>query len=370
MTSPRADGGAGARILHCIWRMAGGGAERQLVYLVEGLVRHDWDVHVAVAFPGIHDALLASTGCHVHRIGGRGRFDPMTAVRLAGLMRRIRPLVAQTWLTHMDVVGGVVATALRLPWILSERNSAPAYPPSLLHGARARIGRRADAWIANSEAGADYWSSVGADPARIHVVPNGVPLEAIDAAPAAPRAEPGEALVAYVGRLSEEKNPRLLLDALAILMRRRPARAIFCGEGRLHGAIRARASALGIADRIILPGFVPDVWSRLKASDVMVALSVFEGHPNAVLEGMACGVPLVVSDIAAHRAILDEASARFVGTDPAEIAAAMESAIDAGRTTERISHARARVAGLSIDAAVRRHEEVYRVWNLRARERH
>jgi glycosyltransferase involved in cell wall biosynthesis len=270
----------------------------------------------------------------------------------------------------MDVLGGGVAAALRVPWILSENSSAAAYPPSLVHGARARIGRRASGWIANSEAGADYWRRVGADAARIRVVPNGLPLEAIDAAPAAPRAASGEPLIAYVGRLSPEKNVALLLDALAIVMRRRPARAVLCGDGRLRAEIQSRASALGIADRIVLPGFVHDVWSRLKAADVMVLLSVFEGLPNAVLEGMACEVPLVVSDIAAHRAILDDTSACLVGTDPEEIARAIEASIAAGRPTERTRRARARVAGLSIDQLVRRHEEIYRVWNLRPRERH
>jgi len=349
--------------------MDGGGAERQLAYLVRGLVRRGWDVHVAVVFPGPNDAPLEASGGRVHRLGGRGRFDPMIALRLARLMRRLRPAMTQTWLTPMDILAGAVATALRLPWIVSERSSTEAYPPSLLHRVRARIGRRASGYIANSEAGADYWRRLAADPARVVVVPNGLPLDAIDAAPAAPRADPGEALIVSVGRLSPEKNLALLLDALAIVMRRRPARAVLCGDGRQRAALEARSAALGIADRVAFAGFVPDVCSRLKVADAMVALGVFEGHPNAVLEGMACGVPLVVSDIAAHRAILDETSARFVGTDADEIATAIESAIAAGRSAEQTKRARARVATLSIDTAVERHEEVYRVWNLRAGQR-
>ena len=356
------------RVLHCIWRMAGGGAERQLAYLVDGLVRRDWDVHVARVFPDVNDALLEASGCRVHRLGGRGRFDPAIAVGQARLVRRLRPAVMQTWLIPMDILAGAVATALRVPGILSEGSAAEAYPPSLFHRARARIGRRAHACIANSEAGAAYWRGLGVDEARIHVVPNGVPLDAIDAAPAALRAGTGEPLVVSVGRLSPEKNLPLLVDALALVMRRRPARAVLCGAGPLRAAIESRAAALGIADRVALVGFVPDVWSRLKAADAMVALGAFEGHPNAVLEGMACGVPLVVSDIAAHRAILDDASAWFVGRDPEEIARAIEAAIDAGRSTERAARARARVAGLSVEAFVQGHEELYRVWHLRARQ--
>lgn len=350
--------------------MGGGGAERRLAYVVEGLVQRGWDVHVAVVFAGVNDARLESSGCRIHRIGARGRFDPMIFLRLVGLMLRVRPVLVQTWLTQMDVLAGAAATVLRVPWILSEGSSAAAYPPSLLHRVRGLIGRSANACIVNSEGGRDYWKSLGVDAARIHVVPNATPLDAIDAAPPVRRADTGEALVVYVGRLSSEKNVSLLLDALAILMRRRPARAVFCGEGPLRAAIASRAVALGIADRLTLAGFVPNVWSWLKAADALVALSVFEGHPNAVLEGMACGVPLVVSDIAAHRAILDETSACFVGTDAEEVAGAIEAVIAAGRPTEHTRRARARVAELSIDNVVQRYEEVYRVWNLRTRERH
>src|SRR5262245_9617664 len=233
--------------------MAGGGAERQLAYIVQCLVGRGWDVHVAVVFPGPHDARLHSSGGRVHRLGGRGRFDPAIAWRLGRLMRRVRPVLAQTWLTPMDIVGGAVATALRVPWILSERSGAEAYPPSLLHRVRARIGQQATGCIANSAAGAEYWRRMGVDAARIRVVPNAVPLDAIDAAPAAPRAD-GEALIVYVGRLSPEKNLPLLLDALALLMRRRPARAVLCGDGRLREALQSRAAALGIADRVTLAG--------------------------------------------------------------------------------------------------------------------
>ena len=357
------------RILHCIWRMDRGGAEGQLVHVVRGLVQRGWDVHVVVVFPGVWDARLESSGCRLHRLGGRGRFDPMIALRLGRLMRRLRPAVAQTWLMPMDILGGAVATAFRVPWIISERSGAEAYPPSLLHRARARIGRWASACVANSQGGADYWMRLGMDTGKIRIVPNGIPLEAIDAAPCAPRGEREDALVVYVGRLSPEKKVPLLLDALALLMRRRPARAVLCGDGRQRAAIESRSAALGIADRVVLAGFVRDVWSWVKVADVMVSLSAYEGHPNAVLEGMACGVPLVVSDIAAHRAILDETTARFVGTDAEEIARAIERAIDAGRSPERIARTRARVAELSIDTAVQRLEEVYRVWDLRARER-
>lgn len=351
--------GADVRILHCIWSMGGGGAERQLLYVAHELVRRGWDVDVAVVFPGLYDARLRATGCHIHHVGAAGRFDPRIFVRLVRLMIRTRADLVQTWLTQMDILAGAAATMLRIPWILSERSAKEAYPPSLLHRGRVLIGRSAHVVLANSERGRDYWAGVGLDPARIHVIPNLAPVAVIDAAPPMPRPD-GEALIVCVGRLTASKNLPLLLDALAIVLRRRPCRAVLCGDGPLRAEILSRAAALGIADRLLLVGFVTNVWSWLKAADAMVALSAFEGHPNAVLEGMACGAPLVVSDIAAHRAILDDASARFVGPDADEVARAIDAVIAAGRPTESTRRARARVTEPSIDDIVRRYEEVYR----------
>jgi glycosyltransferase involved in cell wall biosynthesis len=276
----------------------------------------------------------------------------------------------QTWLPYMDILGGAAATILGIPWILSERSAEQAYPPSFLQRLRVLIGKRAKVIIANSAGGRDYWIGMGVDPAKVDVISNIVPLDLIDAAPPMSRAKTDEALIVSVSLLRGEKNLPLLLDALAIVMGRRRARAVLCGDGPLLPAVEKRVADLGIADRLDLVGFVPNVWSWLKAADAMVSVSAFEGQPNAVLEGMACGVPLVVSDIAAHRAILDETSARFVGTEPQEIADAIDAAITAGRPTECTRRARARAVELSTDNIVQRYEEIYRVRDLRNRPSH
>src|SRR5438270_6540412 len=144
------------RILHCIWRMAVGGAERQLLYLVDGLKRRGHEVHVALVFDGDFAPELEKSGTEIHRIAGHKR-DPLVIARLVGLLRKLRPDVVNTWLTQMDIAAGVAAESLRIPWVLSERCSPGSYPPSALHSLRMWVGRRADAVIANSSSGADYW---------------------------------------------------------------------------------------------------------------------------------------------------------------------------------------------------------------------
>ena len=85
----------------------------------------------------------------------------------------------------------------------------------------------------------------------------------------------------------------------------------------MRAAVEAAVAGLGLADRVRLVGFVPDAWAWMKRASVLVSPSLFEGHPNVVLEAAACGCPLVVSDIPAHREFLDGENAVLVDTgDP------------------------------------------------------
>jgi glycosyltransferase involved in cell wall biosynthesis len=351
------------RVLHCIWRMNVGGAERQLILLSEELLRRGMEVHVVTAFPGDNDAPLAATGATLHRLDPAGRYDPTLPLRLAGLVRRLRPDVMHTWLTQMDILGGTAASIGGIPWALSERSSRAAYPPGLLNRTRSLIGARADAVIANSPGGREYWKERIA-PERITVIPNIVPRAAIQAAPlAVSGAGDGDEVVLYVGRFSAEKNLDRLVDALALVIAQRPAvRAVFCGDGPLRPAIEAQARARGIGGRALFAGRVDDVWSWMKRASALVAVSIFEGDPNAVLEAMAARTPLVLSDIAAHRALVDESSARLVeGESVQSIAAGILGALtDREDAAARASRAAARIGERAAAQIAARYEEVYR----------
>jgi glycosyltransferase involved in cell wall biosynthesis len=80
-------------------------------------------------------------------------------------------------------------------------------------------------------------------------------------------------------------------------------------------------------DRIRLLGVRPDIWALMKAATLFVSTSAFEGQPNAVLEAMACGCPLVVSDIPAHREFLNAGNAAIVPLDRDAFIAAIHNAL-------------------------------------------
>jgi glycosyltransferase involved in cell wall biosynthesis len=116
-----------------------------------------------------------------------------------------------------------------------------------------------------------------------------------------------------------------------------------------------------LESRIDLRGYAPELWSLMKQATVFVSPSLFEGSPNVVLEAMACGVPLVVSDIPEHRELVDESSAQLVSPKSApELAGAIEDVLgEPGPAAARAHLARERATQYGMPAIARRYDEMY-----------
>lgn len=303
------------RVLHCIPGMGGGGAERQLSYLAEGLTRLGWDVHVALVSGGPNFERLRRSGATIHRLEARNNHDPRLLRQLLRVIHRIQPDLLQLWLLQMEILGSLAAGITGLPWILSERCSEEAYPRTLKYRLRMVAGRRAAAVVSNSTGGDLYWRP--RLPARVprYIIPNALPIEEIERAAATPAAELGvpadSRLVLFAGRLAPQKDPETLLRALVPILSLAPICAVLAGEGPLRERLVTLARELAIDQHVHVRGFIPSVWSVMKSASVFVSPSLYDGHPNTVLEAMACGLPLVVSDIPPHRAFLDEQKAVF-----------------------------------------------------------
>lgn len=355
------------RILHCIPTMRGGGAERQLALLATAHRRKGHDVHVALMREGINFPLLATSGATIHRLVTRSNRDPRIALDIARVVRKVRPDVVQTWLPQMDVLGGAAALVTRTPWVLSERCAERAYE----HGFENRvlrpwIARRASAIVANSNDGASYWAARSPGHPSRTVVRNALAVDEIAATGPARWEDLGLGsdvrVLLFAGRLAPQKSLDVLVEALGIVLRQSDATAILCGDGPSRDDIERQARALGITDRVRILGYRTDLWAIMKRAVLFVSPSLFEGQPNTVMEAMACGSPLVVSDIPAHREFLDESMALLVPpTSPTELAAAMLAVLnDPDAAGRRATSARYAATAFSVDAAAEAYERVYR----------
>jgi glycosyltransferase involved in cell wall biosynthesis len=353
-----------------------GGAETQLGYLATDLARNGWDVHVGFFVDGPNRERMEPAGVVAHRLPSRvsdaarwevgGTRDPLSPWRIYRLIRSLQPAIVQTWIPAMDLVGGGAALAAGVPWILSERSDPTMFPQLPKIRARAWLARRAAAVVSNSPGGDRYWKGQLGSRVPRHVVPNGVPIDEIRGTPPADLASLGvpadSPLVVYVGRLQRGKNIDILLSALQAVVREGGAVCVLCGQGPMEEEVERSIEARGLRSRVFRVGFVPDVWRWLRRADAFVSVSNYEGMPNSVMEAMAAGAPLVLSDIPAHRGVADEECARFVsGTDAAAVTAALLDCLRArGPARERVRRAAERAEAWSVAAMARSYADIYR----------
>lgn len=306
------------RVLHCIPSMEGGGAERQLAYLATEFVRQGCEVHIALTRGGSNFPRLESSGATVHHLAPASNHDLRLVTRLRRILATVQPSIVQCWLLQMELLGGLAATAAGIPWVFAERSSVDAYPRTLKNYLRVRAAAFASAIVSNSIGGDEYWRDRQSGVPR-YVIANALPLDEIRATPVAAAEElcarPGEVSVLFAGRLDAGKNADVLIHALARIRSTRRISAVLCGDGPRRTHVERLIAEHGLQERVRVVGYVQNLWSLLKSADMLVSPSRFEGSPNIVLEAMACGCPLVVSDIPAHREILDDDSALFADPD-------------------------------------------------------
>jgi glycosyltransferase involved in cell wall biosynthesis len=134
-------------------------------------------------------------------------------------------------------------------------------------------------------------------------------------------------LIVSIGRLSPEKNHKLLLRALALIDRRRPWHLALVGEGTERTALQNFAHENGISQRITFAGYAADPFAWLMRAGVAVCSSIYEGLCNAIIEALGCGTPVVSTDCPyGPREILQ--GGRYGTLVPAGDAAALASGIE------------------------------------------
>lgn len=184
----------------------------------------------------------------------------------------------------------------------------------------------------------------------------------------------GAAVVLAVGGIEERKNPLRLLDAFATLRQQQPDTQLLIAGGvslldhdsitrEFHAALRAQGLHLGLYGDVVLTGAVADadMLALYRRAGVLALPSLREGFGLVVLEALASGTPVVVSNIAPFTEYLDDTLAEWADPlDSASIASALRRALDRGRATQTSPGVQSLCARYSWHASAARHAAIYR----------
>ncbi len=288
-----------------------GGSERQLFLTMIHLNPGSFERHIvvfnrsphAVYVEALHEAgvtvwLLPDT-CHTIR---------QRLQYLSGLLRKLKANVVHSWTVHDNPYAGLAGRLAGVPvrWgslrgslKLAGFQSLPAcYRYASLH----LVSRL----MVNAPSLEVELEEQGIRPERIILLPNIVtaptfPAMAADLSGLDITA--AHRVVGTVGNVRNVKNQRLLIEALAEVIRRHPnVRGIIVGqsipdEEDLPGQLQARIDELGLAGKVILAGFRADIAELMQRLDIFCLTSRSEGMPNALLEAMAAGCPVVATAV-------------------------------------------------------------------------
>src|SRR6266566_247913 len=361
------------RVLHIIAPGEIGGLERVVQLLAHGQARDGADVHVAVVLePGSSDhalvASLAAGGITPHPIAVPGRAYLRERTAILDLARRIHPDVVHTHGYRPDVVDATPARRMGIPTVTTVHGfTGGNWRNRLYECLQRRAYRSFDAVIVVSRPLKEQLlrNRVPAD--RIHVVQNTWQ----ETAPPLDRSTARRGLgvsaegfrIGWVGRLSAEKGPDVLLDALVHLTHL-PLSVSIVGNGQEQQSLLARAKRLGIEQQIRWHGVVPDAARYFAAFDVFVLSSRTEATPIVLFEAMAAGVPIVAAHVGGVPDVVSSAEAALVPpADPVALAAAIRAVYrDPAVARTRAQRARERLlTDFTVPPWISRYDAIYRL---------
>jgi glycosyltransferase involved in cell wall biosynthesis len=292
---------------------------------------------------GVEGPLTAAYHAAAERVVSipkRRPFDFALIPALADLVRRERPQLIVSVLFYADVMAGMANLVNRIPivsWqhVLPSRdvkNNRPRHRLAyrLVHPRFTRV-------VCCSDALADDVAATYRVPrSRLVTIANGVDLRRFAFGPLPVQRD--RFSIGMIARFGPEKGHGVLLRAFPEILKRVPsARLDLFGDGPTRPAMEALAADLGVVGRVSFHGTMVGIETRYADLDLVVLPSDCEAHPISLLEAMACGRPVVASDVPGTREAVERGTTGllFAAGDPRALAAAVaELAADRTRMTE------------------------------------
>ncbi len=296
------------RIAFVITELDVGGAERCLTNLVVGLDRAKFDpIVIALKARPVASQLtlvseLEAADVPIHFMGLRSPLSmPLALMRLRKLLQNHRTDVVQSFLYHANVLGTVAAKWARVEHVLCGIRVAD---PSRFRMKIERLAiRQAHHVVCVSQSVADFMAKqVSVPREKLIVIPNGYEAKQLEESSCETLTSVGFPLdrrvLLAVGRLHEQKGFDWLLGLAPKLFDQLPDHdVVILGEGPERKSLQRLVKDLNIDDRVHLLGWQPGVARFMQASEQFLLSSRWEGMPNALIEAMGHGLPVVATSV-------------------------------------------------------------------------
>ncbi len=349
------------RVLH-VMECTIGGTRRHLGDVSRGLLSRGWDVHLAVSAErtaGFREdmAELARAGAVIHELPMVRAVSPWKdrahTLELTKLMRELRPDVVHTHSSKAGVLGRRAASApgcgavVHTPHTYSFLFGQMFGPVArwVFKSVERRLSALAHRVVAVSEDEAETMRAAGVvSDEQVRVVPNCIEVEPYQrAAPVIPDGSAAELThVLVCGLLNSAKGQDLAIAAL----KGSGCEQIelwLAGDGAEQAALLSLAAAMGVSERVRFLGHRDDVPGLMRAADLLLLPSRWEGMPYVVLEAAAAGLPIVATPVDGAREFLAGELRGWTAAASTEeaIGAALTAAASAGEAERALRSERA-----------------------------
>lgn len=226
--------------------------------------------------------------------------------QLKGIVKKISPDVVIPFCYAPNIVAGILPGKVYRIW--NQRDCG--FPPLNNGHFEKKALARANDIVANSNAGADYLEkTAGIALKKITVIANAVvPLQAQKSRDEYRKelaVKENEILITMLANFSTHKDQTSAVKALGLITGDTQAKLLLIGRfDGTENSIKGLVETLGITDRVLIRPFSNDPAGVYAASDIAVHSSYGEGMSNSLAEAMACGLPVVASDIEGHTCLL------------------------------------------------------------------
>ena len=220
--------------------------------------------------------------------------------------------------------------------------------------------KKIDVFVVMSHAMEEELVEYGFPGEKIRLIPNGVDTDFFQ--PTVVKKPSQDKKILFVGRLTEQKGVEYLLQAISSIRFDR-MQLVIVGEGERYSYLQKLAEHLSVRDKVIFTGFQSQILPYLQAADLFVLPSLAEGLSNALLEAMACGLPVVATRVSGNQDVIEDGVNGFL-VEPKDVrglAEAIEKILVDEKLAEKMGQANRQkiMEKYSLQVTVDRYRNLY-----------